>query len=180
MGTEMEKIMRRVELACILLLASTVSTLAQTESEALARASKFADQVVRVIPEYTDGRPAPTGFGLVVGERVGKVYIATPQHVAFGKERASLLGPTPGVVFRGERYTTIQARRLEVASPTDDLAVLEVTPPQGLTLPLAPVVLASQLQLGSWVWNIGIGQNWDTPYRAGGLVERTPSPVGAL
>jgi hypothetical protein len=51
-----------------------------SEPEALARAKKFADQVVRVIPRHTDGAPAPAGFGLVVGERAGKVYIATPIH----------------------------------------------------------------------------------------------------
>ena len=91
----------------MLLLAGVGSALAQSEPEALARAEKFADQVVRVIPLHTNGEPAETGFGLVVGEQLGKVYIATPYHVAFGKERLSSFGATPGVVFRGERYTTI-------------------------------------------------------------------------
>jgi hypothetical protein len=165
----MEKIMRRVELACVFLLAGAVSALAQTmsEPEALARAEKFADQVVRVIPQHADGTPAPTGFGLVVGERFGKVYIATPYHVAFGPERPSSLGATPGVIFRGDRYRTIEARRLNVASERDDLAVLEVIPPQGLVLPRAPMALAAQR--GTWAWNIGIGQDWDMPDRAGGL-----------
>src|SRR6185295_12280192 len=56
-----------------------------------------------------------------------------------------------------------------VANPDDDLAVIEVTPPPGLTPPQAPKVLATQLERGAWVWNIGIGQSWETPDRAGGL-----------
>src|SRR5262249_34692952 len=81
----------------------------------------------------------------------------------------SSLSDTTGVVFRGERYTTIPARRLDVASARDDLAVLELDPPPALILPHAPMVLAAQLRRGTWVWNIGIGQNWDMPDRAGGL-----------
>jgi hypothetical protein len=169
-----------------LLLAGIGSGLAQTLSEpdARARAEKFADQVVRVVPQRADGMPAETGFGLLVGERAGKVYIATPYHVAFGTERPSSLSATPGVLFRGARYTTVRGRRLEVANPADDLAVLEAVPPPGLAIPRAPMMLAGQLPLGSWVWNIGIGQNWDMPYRAGGLGREEPASrwrvMGAL
>jgi hypothetical protein len=124
------------------------------------------------------------GFGLIVGERFGRVFVATPYHVAFGNERPSSLSETPGVVFRGDRYTVIQARRLPVASPTDDLAVIEVVMPRGFTLPRAPPVEAAQLPRGTWVWNIGIGQGWDTPARAGGLDRDDPISrwrrVGAL
>jgi len=160
------------------LLASMGCALAQTmsEPEALARAEKFTDQVVRVIPQRTDGMAdqAVAGFGLIVGERTGRAFIATPYHVAFGNERPSSLNATPGIIFRGEQYTTIQARRLPVASPTDDLAVIEVALPRGITLPQAPRVEAAQLPRGTWVWNIGIGQGWDTPPRAGGLDRDEP------
>jgi hypothetical protein len=171
MGAGMGKIVRRVVTASVLLLAGVGSAVGQTlsEPEALARAEKFADQVVRVIPLYANGAPAETGFGLVVGERAGTVYIATPYHVAWGLERPSSLGATPGVVFRGDRYNTIRSRRLDVASAPDDLAVLGVAPPQGLALLRAPMVAAAQLQRGTWVWNIGIGQDWDMPDRAGGI-----------
>jgi hypothetical protein len=170
-GTEMGKIIQRVVLACVLLTAGLGSALAQatSEPEALARAAKFADQVVRVIPQRTDGASPEVGFGLIVGERAGKVYIATPHHVVFGLKRPSVLSAEPGVVFHGDRYNTIPARRLDRASAPDDLAVLEVAPPQGLALPRAPIVLAAQLARGTWAWNIGIGQDWDMPDRAGGL-----------
>jgi hypothetical protein len=49
-----------------------------SEQDARQRAEKFTEQVVRVIPQHADGTSAPAGFGLVVGERAGKVYIATP------------------------------------------------------------------------------------------------------
>jgi hypothetical protein len=58
---------------------------------------------------------------------------------------------------------------LDVASAQDDLAVLEVGQPQGLALSHAPIVLGAQLPRGTWVWNIGIGQKWDMPDRAGGV-----------
>jgi hypothetical protein len=176
-GAELEEMMRPIVLAYMLLLAGVGCALAQSEPEALARAEKFADQVVRVIPQRTDGMPnqAETGFGLVVGQSAGKVYVATPYHVAFGKERPSSLSATPTIIFRQQRYTTIQGRRLEVAYPNDDLAVIEVAPPPGLIPPQAPLVLATQLPRGTWVWNIGIGQNWDTPDRAGGLGIEDPS-----
>jgi TPR repeat protein len=169
-GPKMDGIVRSIELACVVLLAGVGSALAQmSEQDARQHAEKFSDQVVRVIPKRTDGAPAPAGFGLVVGERAGQVYIATPYHVAFGSDRPSSLGPTPGIVFRSDRYNTIQARRIDVASPQDDLAVIEVTPPQGLALPRAPLVLASQLRPATFVWNIGLGQEWVMPDRAGGL-----------
>jgi hypothetical protein len=173
MGT-VEKVKRRVvELVCVFLLSMVVSALAQTitEQNALLRAQKFADQVVRVIPKRIDGTTAPAGFGLLVGELDGFVYIATPYHVAFGRDqdRRSSLSATPSVAFHSDRFKMIQARRLDVASPRDDLAVLQVALPQGLAPPRAPMVLAAQLPLGTWVWNIGIGQEWDMPDRAGGL-----------
>ncbi len=63
--------MRPVVLACIWLLTGMGCALAQTvsEPEALARAEKFAHQVVRVIPQR-DGMAdqAMAGFGLIVGE----------------------------------------------------------------------------------------------------------------
>jgi hypothetical protein len=170
-GVEMGKSIRRLVFACVLLWAGLDGAPARalTEQEAMAHASKFADQVVRVIPQSIDGQPAPTGFGLIVGERANKIYIATPYHVAFGSDRPSSLGATPGIVFRTERYETVAARRMEVASGPDDLAVLEVVVPSGLALPRAPMVRADQLLRGTWVWNIGIGQDWDMPDRAGGL-----------
>ena len=53
-------------------------------------------------------------------------------------------------------------------------ASMERLPPpgsvwQGLALPRAPLVLASQLRPATFVWNIGIGQEWVMPDRAGGL-----------
>jgi hypothetical protein len=167
----MGKIVRLLGLTWVSIFAAITGALAQvtSEPEALARASKFADQVVRVIPQRIDGSPAEEGFGVVVGERAGKLYIATPYHVAFGPDHPSSLVNTPGVIFRGSPFDTIAARRLPVASAQDDLAVLEVTTPQGLTPPHAPTVIGAQLPRGTLVWNIGISRQWDMPDRAGGL-----------
>jgi hypothetical protein len=142
----------------------------------MASAHQFADQVVRVIRQRSDGTRAPAGFGLVVGERAGTVYITTPSlplpccvNVAWGLDRPSSLGATPGVVFWGDRYKHDSGppagcgqRAARSGNPrgpsTGGLAVLR-----------APMVPAAQLQRGTWVWNIGIGQDWDMPDRAGGV-----------
>jgi hypothetical protein len=176
MGTKAQKIVPHlvvpgVAFAYAVLFAGVASALAQatSEPEALARASKFADQVVRVIPRHTDGGSAEEGFGLIVGQAAGELYIATPRHVAFGRDRVSLLSPTPEVVFHGAPYSPIPARRLDVASQRDDLAVLQVALPQRVAMSYAPMVLAARLPRGTWVWNIGIDRKWEMPDRAGGL-----------
>lgn len=140
-----------------------------TETAALKKAETFTDQVVRVLPQRTDGSKAMTGFGLLIGEKNGRVFVATPYHVAVGTDRPSSLTDTPRVVFRDDRYNPVSATRLSVASPNDDLAVLEVTPPVGRALPHATAIDANRLDRGTWAWNIGIGQDWDMPDRAGGI-----------
>jgi hypothetical protein len=167
----MGKMISIFRLAGFLLLASTIGArVEETEPVELARAIKFADRVVRVLPQGTD----QTGFGLIVGERAGKIYIATPYHVAFGPPgRPSTLGPSPRIIFRSDRRTDVPARRLD-GSPNDDLAAIEVVPPAGLTIPNAPVPTPAGLPRGTRVWNIGIGQDWDTPDRAGGLGTENP------
>jgi hypothetical protein len=169
MGAGMAKIVPGLALVCMLFNGPVRAAQAMSEPEAFERAQKFVDQVVRIIPQRADGAVASTGFGLIVGERGGKVYVATPSHVVFGLDRPSSLNSTPAVVFRDDPYNTIPAIRLNVASPQDDLAVLEVAPPTGLILPHVPIALGAQLPRATFVWNIGVGQSWDMPDRAGGL-----------
>ena len=163
--------MRRLLIAGLIVSAQLACASAQTttEPEALARALKFSDQVVRVIPKRLDGGPASEGFGIIIGEDGRKLYIATPRHVAFGEDRISSLSATPSVVFRSAPYSPVEAERLDVAGPLDDLAVVAVPAPRGLTPPQALMIATSDFQRGEWVWNIGIGGAWEAPDRAGGL-----------
>jgi hypothetical protein len=181
-GTEMGKIIQRVVLACVLLTAGLGSALAQatSEPEALARAAKFADQVVRVIPQRTDGASPEVGFGLIVGERAGKVYIATPHHVVFGLKRPSVLSAEPGVVFHGDRYNTIPARRLDRASAPDDLAVLEVAPPQGLALRARQLCWRRSLRVVPGHGTLASARTGTCRIAQAGSVHRTPSPGCAV
>jgi NMT1/THI5 like len=185
MGT---KVLRKrpqfVRLVFLLLFMQLVEVRSQVTSEQQARgmASKFADQVVRIIPQRSDASTADDGFGVIVGERFGKAYIATPYHVVFGSDRPSTLSATPGVVLRGDPYNVVQAIRLPVGSASElfDLAVLEVTPPKDMVLPTATTVLTEDLPDGAWVWNIGINRDWVMPGRAGGSKHGIPSMVRSV
>ena len=172
MGTEMRNVIRRLLMAGSIASAQLAYATAQTitEQEALARARGFSDQVVRVVPKHLDGGLASAGFGIIVGDDGGKIYIATPRHVVFGDEKVSSLTATPSVVFHWAPYSPIEAQRLDVAIPNpNDLAVVTVPTPRGLAAPHAPMVATEGLRLGAWVWNIGVGGAWETPDRAGGF-----------
>ena len=171
MGARVQTVMRRLLIAGLIASAQLdcASAQANTETEAMARALKFSDQVVRVIPKRLDGGLASEGFGIIIGEEGQKLYIATPRHVAFGEGRLSSLSTTPSVVFRSAPFTPVEAERLDVAGPLDDLAVIVVREPRGLPPPHAPMIATSDFQPGEWVWNIGIGGKWEAPDRAGGL-----------
>ena len=186
MGAEMGHMMRRLLLAVagLILSAQLAGAFSQTitEQEALARARKYSDQVVRVIPKRLDGGPAPDGqgFGIIVGEDRGKIYIATPRHVVFGGDHSPSLSTTPSVVFHSMPYDPVEGERLNVAVPgPTDLAVVEVSTPRGLRLTSAPMVAAGGLKPGDLVWNIGVGGAWDTPARAGGF-DRLDAPTGLV
>jgi formylglycine-generating enzyme required for sulfatase activity len=181
--------------SCLLVLMVWVATasivLAQTLSEpaARAKAEAFREQVVRVQTEASAGGPGEEGFGLIVGSESNpdRVYIATPYHVAFGRNpRDSPLKDTARIVFYWDPNAPgIVARRLDrAASPRDDLAVLEAPVGTVSHLPHAPVVSADRIPIGSWVWNIGNAGDWELPFRAGGLGTIDPltewRKVGAL
>ncbi len=175
--------------AAVLCLIGTVSAQTFGEPQARARAERFREQVVRVLTETMSGVPGEPGFGIIVGEANGRLYIATPHHVAFGRDpRNTKVKDTPSVLFYTDpNARPILGRRLDsAASPqeNDDLAVLEVATPAGFRLPRVPMVQADKLLIGSWVWNVGIGGDWELPFRAGGLGTIDPLTrwrrVGAL
>ena len=62
--------------------------------------------------------------------------------------------------------------------------MLEVPAPAGFRPPRIPMVQADKLLISTWVWNIGIGGEWELPFRAGGLGRIDPLTrwlrVGAL
>ena len=173
MGSKLAKLVSCIILVCVSVLSEMNFALAQTEPEARKRASQFKPQVVRVITHHIDGTEADVGFGLIVSEEKGRIYIATPRHVALGWGGSPPLSDNLEIVFQSNPYDKIPAKRLppDVTSPEerDDLAVLEVASPEGMTLPRAPIVNATRLQEGTWVWNIGINESWEMPDRAGGL-----------
>jgi hypothetical protein len=155
-------------MAVACLLAGPV--LAQSEPQARARAERFLDQVVRILPRIEGAPATDTGFGILVGERDGRLFVAVPHHVAFGRQNAARTpDDAPRVAFRGDPFTHHTARRLPVGSIPDDLAVLEVPIPRGFQAPRIARAASGTVPRGTWAWNIGIGGDWDMPDRAGGV-----------
>jgi formylglycine-generating enzyme required for sulfatase activity len=153
---------RYLLLAALLLLAVP----AQAQDELLQRnqARQFESQVVRVLPRRNDGTTAQTGFGIIVGQRGSLLIVAVPAHVVW--DSANQLTDRPMVRFRADRFTDIAARRFPRQSQPDDLALLEVPLPAGMTVPRATIVPDTVLAT-RFVFAIGAGDDWEVSARAG-------------
>jgi hypothetical protein len=154
---------RYLLLAALLLLAVP----AQAQDELLQRnqARQFESQVVRVLPRRNDGTTAQAGFGIIVGQRGNLLIVAVPAHVVW--DSADELTDRPMVRFRADRLTDIAARRFNRRlPPPDDLALLEVPLPAGMTVPRATIVPDTVLAT-RFVFAIGAGDDWEVSARAG-------------
>jgi hypothetical protein len=150
----------------------------------------FQRNVVRIVPKTPDGQDGPSGFGIVMGERDGKLYIATPDHVVRGSDE---LGPAPDVIFQTEQGRRYPARRLEelrIPPAQGDLAVVEVARPASFRPASIGIIAAGVVPDAAPVWNIGRGGRWLVPTSPGGfqsldpqtnhaLVEDLPTPPGS-
>jgi|HubBroStandDraft_1064217.scaffolds.fasta_scaffold00213_28 sulfatase modifying factor 1 len=131
---------------------------------AYGRAIQYQPNTVRVIPHPAapGGAEPDQGVGIVLGERGGKLYIATAAHVVWGRSgNIAALSAAPSVEFfedQGHRYP---AERLDNQLSAQDLAVLVVTKPAGITLVAEPPVDPGQIQPPAPITDIRALANWD-------------------
>lgn len=182
--------------AFVLILVLATGTGAPVSAQQAAPASgrqtalDFQRNVVRVIPKTADGQDGPSGFGIVMGERDGRLYIATPDHVARGSDD---LSATPDVIFFAEQGRRYPARRLEelrIPAAQGDLAVIEIARPSIFRPATISMIAPSAVPDAAPIWNIGRTERWLVPTSPGGfqgidvqtnhlMVEDLPTPPGS-
>lgn len=170
----------------------TTAPPAQTAAPATGRqaAVEFQRNVVRIIPRLPDGQDGPSGFGIVIGERDGRLFIATPDHVVRGTDE---LTATPDVVFHAEQGRRLPAQRLEglrIPAAQGDLAVVEIAKPAFFRPATIGFAAPAAVPDAAPIWNIGRTERWLIPTSPGGyqgidvqtnhlMVEDLPTPPGS-
>lgn len=153
------------------------SVWAQSQSgEDLALALR--SNVVRIVAHVVVGEPARLGFGFVVGEASGQLYIATANHVVRGDGLGEVDKKPTIIFFQDQQGKEISGELLGTQLPRGqgDLAVLRVQSPAGYiwrrdVLARAPVGRKDD------VWFVGKLGEWYVPTRPGAVNEIRPSGV---
>ena len=128
----------------------------QSAGEALSLALRA--NVVSIVAERSDG--IQNGFGFIVGERHGQVYIVTANHVV----RSSGPDTTSQILIKyfHEQGKAYQATLLETSHQAYDLAVLQARAPTGLAWRQDALGLP-QVERGTPVWFVGRSAEWYVP-----------------
>ncbi|HEY6138232.1 MAG TPA: serine protease [Thermoanaerobaculia bacterium] len=112
------------------------------------------------------GDHTENGFGFIVGERGGSLYIATANHVVH-PEDAGVEPVKVQVEFFDRQGAMIDATLLGTHDIAHDLAVLTVTPPSGFQWKKHCLGGAEQRKRSTEVWNIGKSRQWLVPVSPG-------------
>ncbi len=120
------------------------------------------------------------GFGFIVGERGGLLYIVTARHVAVGRDDV----PTTGtarvrVEFYDRRGKMYDAELLGTHDVARDLAVLTVPAPSGVEWSRECLAGAEKQKGGTSVWFVGRDRDWKPSVSPGRLLAG-PSIDGVL
>jgi hypothetical protein len=158
----------------MLVLAAAIAARAQNPSgEAIALS--LQSNIVRIVAHLGAGAIAREGFGFVVGEDSGQLYIVTADHVVRGdgpddidKKPTVIFFQDPGKEYAGELLGTHLPRG------QGDLAVLRIQSPPRFVWNRKAQALDSAKR-GTEVWFIGKLGAWYVPTRPGAVNEVEPS-----
>jgi hypothetical protein len=128
----------------------------------------FRDNVVSISAKYDDGSQRD-GFGFIIGERDGDIFIITAMHVVLVNDVPDANAPTINIRYFTRRSEAYSALLLETTNSDLDLAVLRAPAPGGLpwrrdalgTLP------SPEEARGTEVWFVGRRTAWYVPTRPG-------------
>jgi hypothetical protein len=130
--------------------------------------------VVRI--EVPNLRNAENGFGFIVGQRSGQIYIVTAQHVIVPNDEPGVTAPTRvKVMFYSDQGKTYDAEVLGTHDTPHDLAVLRLPAPNGLTWIKESLAGAEMQRRGAHVWFIGRNSNWFVPVDPGVINSEHPT-----
>ncbi|MEA2343452.1 MAG: hypothetical protein QOF63_1621 [Thermoanaerobaculia bacterium] len=151
-----------VAIAAISLMAG--QALAQSPGHDMADGLKL--NVVKI--EAVSADHTENGFGFIVGERSGALYVATAYHVVAPPEGGDLAAPKVKVQFYDHQGTSVDATIIGTHDIAHDLAVLTVVPPQGFEWKKHCLGRTNEHQkLGTEVWYVGKTGNWNVPVSPG-------------
>jgi len=124
-------------------------------------ADELKSNVVRIEAKFADH--TENGFGFIVGERGGNLYVATANHVVYQEDAADLAPATVKVEFYDRQGTMFDANLIGTHDVAHDLAVLTVAPPQGFEWKKQCLGRAEHRKHSSEVWFIGKSRHWVVP-----------------
>jgi Trypsin-like peptidase domain len=135
--------------------------------------------VVRIAARWQNGA-SNDGFGFIIGEGGGFVYVATADHVV-RSDGPDEIDHSPAVTFFQDQGTEHKSELLatRLRSFEGDLAVIRIRPPPNMTLTWRrDAIAANRVKRGAPAWYIGRQTDWFAPFRPG-VVNRV-EPSGAI
>jgi peptidoglycan hydrolase-like protein with peptidoglycan-binding domain len=131
----------------------------QNASQGERMAWSFANNVVKLRTVQKDGSSGNEGFGFVFGQRNGKVFVATADHVVRDPDRGEgkIL-----ITFYREQGREYEATLLQLRIPQNqgDLAVLEVPQPSDFLPNWPKMVPLFSVKPSTRAWRIGKQARW--------------------
>jgi hypothetical protein len=132
-------------------------------------ANALRQNVVRV--EATMSTHVENGFGFVVGERGGQLYIVTAYHVVNDPDAIGVANPVKAKVeFFDNQGKLYKAEILGTHDENRDLAVLTVPSPAGFSWKEKCLAGPEKQKHGVPVWFIGRDQKWKPPVAPGHVI----------
>lgn len=155
---------RRTAIGLVLLVVPLHLASAQSDGEQMAR--DLRQNTVRIQAGQRDG------FGFIVGERSGYLYIATARHVLTA-DAPDALHTEVNVYFYSDQGTAAKAEML--GPHANDLGMVRVPKPRGLSWRKDCLPKTGQQARGTPVWFVGRNREWYVPVRSGTIVSDQPS-----
>ena len=128
---------------------------------------------VAVRSVFSDGT-TETGFGIIVGEQHGTLWVATPNHLLRGIS-GDWDPVTVDVRFHGLEAAGQSASLLSHKDASLDLAVLRISKPDGFIWYPWAMGAADEITRGDAVWYIGQAGRWYVPSTPGRINEVDPA-----
>lgn len=160
-------------LALQLLIFAPPPGTAQQIDVASQRIDDLRINVVAITATWADGQTVKFGFGIIVAEKNGELYIATANHVVRGSSPGEIASAL-AVRFFDDRDDHAGHLRGD-ADPALDLAVLTVKKPPGFYWRRDALSPAAEVpEVNSSVWFIGRDATWYHPEQPGLVTQLLP------
>jgi trypsin-like peptidase/PEGA domain-containing protein len=154
--------------AAMLLAPLLVVWAAPAETAGGKMAEQFRQNTVRI-------QSARHGFGFIVGERGGFLYIATARHILIPEDQPDAGPAKAKVSFFSDQGTTYDAEVLGTHQANLDLAVLKVRKPANLEWNKQCLAGPEKESRGTQVWFVGKRDDWYVPFEPGTIVSEVPA-----